>query len=61
MIHNWLITYLFPLFVDTTLLSAEQLQFIAFCFALLTLYIASYMLVWLPFKWFRKLMGDKRK
>lgn len=61
MIHSWIVTYLFPLFVDTALLSAEQLQFIAFCFALLTLYVAAYILVWLPFKWFRKLMGDRRK
>ena len=61
MFYNWLISNLFPLFVDTTLLSDAQLQFIAFAFSCLILYVSAYILVWLPFKWCRRLIGDKRK
>lgn len=61
MIYDWLVDYLFPLFVDVSTLTPDQLNGMCFFFSLFTLYIVSYLFVYMPFKLIRRLLRGDRK
>lgn len=53
-------TYILPNFIDFEMIPTEATTTIKFLLAVGLFYIAFWLIIWLPFKLFRKLIGVKK-